>query len=92
MISITTAGGVSQSIGSQSWVAIMRNGVTEAYAAQVNIPHGVFEVTHVNDSALMTVVVYRFVSRRAFQAIGYGHPGWLMDQFNDGTYTYYNYA
>ena len=92
MISITTAGGVSQSIGSQSWVAIMRNGVTEAYAAQVNIPHGVFEVTHVNDSALMTVVVYGFVSRRAFQAIGYGHPGWLMDQFNDGTYTYYNYA
>ena len=86
MISITTAGGVNQSIGLQSWVPIMRNSVTEAYAAQVNIPHGVFEVTHVNDSALMTVVVYGFVSRRAFQAIGYGHPGWLMEQFNDGKY------
>ena len=86
MISITTAGGVNQSLGSQSWVPIMRNGVTEAYAAQVNIPHGVFEVTHVNDSALMTVVVYGFVSRTSYHAVGYGHPGWFMDQFNNGMY------
>ena len=85
MISITTAGGMNQSFGSQSWVPIIRNGVTEAYAAQVNIPHGVFEVTHVNDSALMTVVVYGFESQTPFHARGYGHPGWLMDRFNDGT-------
>ena len=83
MISITTVGGVSQSLDSQSWVPIMRNGVTEAYAAQVNIPHGVFEVAHVNDSALMTVVVYGFVTWTLYH-VGYGHPGWLMDQFNDG--------
>ena len=49
------------------------------------VPHGVFEVTHVNDSALMTVVVYGFESQTPFHARGYGHPGWLMDRFNDGT-------
>ena len=86
MISITISGGARQSLGSQSWVPIMRNGITEAYAAQVNIPHGVFEVTHVNDSAMMTVVVYGFVSRTPYHAVGYGHPGWFMDHFNDGMY------
>ena len=65
MISLTTAGGVRQSLDSQSWVPITRNSVTEAYAAQVSISHGVFEVNHVNSSALMTVVVY---------GVSYGHP------------------
>ena len=84
MISITTTGGARQSVDSQSWVPIMRNGVTEAYAAQVNIPHGVFEVTHVNDSALMTVVVYGFANCVLNDVEGYGHPGWLMHQLNNG--------
>ena len=73
MMSLTTAGGVSQPLDSLSWVSIIRNNVTEAYAAQVNIPHGVFEVTHDNSSALMTVVVYGF---------RYGHPGFLKSQTN----------
>ena len=92
MISITSTGGVSQSLDSLSWVPIMRNNVTEAYAAQVNIPHGVFEVTHANNSALITVIVYGFANCLSNDIEGYGHPGWLMDQLNDGTYihTYVN--
>ena len=63
----------------------MRNGITEAYAAQVNIPHGVFEVTHYNDSALMTLVVYGLATATEDYLSdtfpeGYGHPGWLMGQ------------
>ena len=73
MISLTTAGGISQSLDSLSWVPIVRNGVTEAYTAQVNIPHGIFEVTHVNSSALMTVVV---------NGVSYGHPGFLRSHTN----------
>ena len=73
MISLTTAGGVRQSLDSQSWVPITRNSVTKAYAAQVSISHGVFEVNHVNSSALMTVVVY---------GVSYGHPGFLRSQTN----------
>ena len=83
MISITTAGGVNQSLDLLNWVPIMRNNVTEAYATQVNIPHGVFEVTHAKNSDLMTVVMYGFAN---CVSGGYGHPGWLMDQFNNGMY------
>ena len=86
MISIITPEGINQSLDSLSWVPIMRNNVTEAYAAQVNIPHGVFEVTHANNSALMTVVVYGFASLAQNYAEGYGHPGWLMDRLNNGVY------
>ena len=83
MISLTTAGGVSQSVDSQYWIPIIRDNVTDAYAAQVKIPHGVFEISHANKEALMTVVVYGFETGALFG--GYGHPGWLMEQFN-GTY------
>ena len=86
MISITTPEGINQSLDSLSWVPIMRNNVTEAYAAQLNIPHGVFEVTHANNSALMTLVVYGFASWAQSYAEGYGHPGWLMDRLNNGVY------
>jgi len=90
MISITTTEGVTQSLHSQIWVPIFRNNVVDAYAAQVNMPYGVFEVTHSNKSALMTVVVYGFAKylntseKNYFE--GYGHPGWLMDHLNDGKY------
>ena len=89
MITITTAGGTTQSLNSQSWVPIMVNNVTVAYAAQVNISHvpGLFEVTHANDSALMTLVVYGLaIATESFLSDvfpeGYGHPGWLMGQSN----------
>ena len=87
MISITTAGGVGQSLDSLNWVPIIRNNVTEAYAVQVNITHGVFEVTHANNSALMTLVVYGLATSPVYFLSdifpeGYGHPGWLLGQTN----------
>ena len=93
MISITTAGGVSRSLDSQSWVPISSGNDTGAYATQVDIPHGVFELAHFNKSALMTVIVYGFeVTAITGFTGGYGHPGWLMDQFNAGMYIIYIYT
>jgi len=86
LISITTNEGINQSLDSVTWVPIIRSNITEAYAAQVNMPHGVFEVAHVNKSALMTVVVYGFAVWALDFPVGYGHPGWLMDKLNDGMY------
>ena len=91
MISISTTGGVSQSLDSLSWVPIMRNNVVEAYAVQVSISQGIFKVTHADMDALMTVVVYGVaVCSNTSSAIypsdefpeGYGHPGWLMSQLH----------
>ena len=88
IISITTAGGATQSLNSQSWVSIIVNNVTVAYATQVNISHDVFEVIHSNSSALMTAVVYGFgiYTEKEVEnfAEGYGHPGWLAGQFIAG--------
>ena len=87
MITITSAGGINQSLAtdSHSWVPIIRNDVTEAYAAQINISpdhlnisHSVFDVSHANKSALMTVVVYGFGGHTA-----YGHPGFLKSHLSN---------
>ena len=86
MISITTNGGVSESLDSQSWVPIVVNNVAHAYATQVNIKQGTFKVAHVNKTALLTVVVYGSINSSNIEIFsdvfpgGYGHPGWLMDQ------------
>ena len=86
MISVTYGGKLTHTLDSQNWVPIIRNNVTEAYATQLKIPHGVFEVTHLNSSALITVVVYGFAVRvgavRGNIADGYGHPGWLKPILN----------
>ena len=83
LISITSAKGLIQSLSSQNWVPIKRNGIIKAYAAQVNITnlvnltHSVFEITHFNKTALMTFTVYGFETPRA-----YGHPGWIKYKLN----------
>ena len=85
MISITTAGGVNRSTDSLNWVPLFGGSNIEIYAAQVDIPHGVFEVTHSNKSVLMTVMVYGFEERAVTNSTGgYGHPGWWMAQLNAG--------
>ena len=85
MISVTAAGGVNRSSNSLNWVTAFSSNDIEVYAAQVNIPHGVFEVTHFNKSVLMTVMVYGFEVRAVTGSTGgYGHPGWLMAQLNAG--------
>ncbi|XP_065909619.1 uncharacterized protein [Dysidea avara] len=76
-----TVGGIEQSLEAYTWIPIVRNDSIEAYATQIrlNISDGVLEVTHNNESALLTVVVYGFlVFIRHKQFEGYGHPGWLM--------------
>ena len=89
MISIT-AEGRNRSLDSETWVPIIRDNVTEAYGAQVEMPDGIFRVVHFNKSALMTVVVYGFTlyldTPSPNSAEGYGHPGWLMDQLRIGMY------
>ena len=84
-----TAGGINldMPLDLLDWVPISNGDIIEAYAAQVNLTHGVFQLTHFNKSALMTVIVYGFeVSNLTRSTGGYGHPGWLMDQFNNGMY------
>ena len=85
MITIISAGGINQSLESQSWVPIIRNGVTEEYAVQINIspdhlniPQSKFDVSHANKSALMTVVVYGFGGHTA-----YGHSGFLKSHLSN---------
>ena len=87
MISITTAGGENRSSESLYWKTLFGGNDTEIYAAQVGIPHGVFEVTHFNKSVLMTVMVYGFEVRAVTNSEStgaYGHPGWLMAKLNAG--------
>ena len=86
---LLTAGGKKQSLEANTWVPIVRNDSIEAYATQIrlNISHGVFEVTHNSESALLTVVVYGFLvfhGKKIFE--GYGHPGWIMG--SSGTYVF----
>ena len=92
MMSFTTGGiNLDVSLDLLDWIPIFNGNVIDAYAAQVNIPHGVFEFTHVNKSALITIIVYGFEeSDLTGSTGGYGHPGWLMDQFNAGTYVHIN--
>ena len=83
LISITSAKGSTQSLSSHNWVPIRRSGIIEAYVTQVsltalvNATHNVFEVTHSNKTAQMTIIVYGFRSQKA-----YGHPGWIKSELN----------
>ena len=83
MISIRGANGTIPSLSSYNWVPIRREGIITAYATQVdvtallNFSHSVFEVVHANNSALMTIISYGFMTSRA-----YGHPGYFKSALN----------
>ena len=66
------SGGRNISLNTQEWVPIKVGHTTEAYATQVTISEGVADITHVNEDALMTVVIYGFANQGS-----YGHPGRL---------------
>jgi len=64
------AGGVNRSLVTEQWVPIQANGITEAYATQVNISEGINEISHSNAAAQMITIVYGFDLTD-----GYGHVG-----------------
>ena len=80
--------GVNQSLESQSWVPIIMNNSTEAYATQVklNITEGMFEIRHINSTALMTAIVYGFDPFQGYLSTAYGHPGWLRSYLGTRVY------
>ena len=74
------AGRTSQTLTSYSWVPIVVDGNTEAYAAQIklDIDDEMFQITHSNSSALMSAIVYGFNlqtdTTNPNRKVGYGHP------------------
>ena len=67
------AGGVNRSLVTQQWVPIQVNNTIEAYATQINIPEGVAQIIHTNESAQMMTIVYGFTRRNAYGHIGGVH-------------------
>jgi len=63
-------GGVKRSLVTERWVPIQANGITEAYATQVNISESINEISHSNAAAQMMTIVYGFTQHN-----GYGHIG-----------------
>ena len=61
------------SLDTQLWVPLINNNVTEAYATQVNLTSGVVKFFHTNATALMTVMIYGFLSRGSYGNSIYGH-------------------
>ena len=76
------AGSINQTLESYSWTAIIVNNITEAYVAQVylNFTEQMFQITHLNKSALMSGVLYGFLINPVGggnSREGYGHPAGL---------------
>ena len=67
------AGGVNMSLDTQQWTPIQDNGITEAYATQINISEGVAEIFHNDATAKLMVIVYGFSAND-----GYGYIGGIL--------------
>ena len=73
-------GGENQTLTSHNWVPIVVKGTTEAYATQVelNIDLDIFQIIHLNNSALMSAITYGFgfdlLTQNRNRRTGYGHP------------------
>ena len=52
------ADGYNRSLDTQKWAPIIVNNITEAYTSQMNITHGVTRIFHIDETAMMTVMVY----------------------------------
>ena len=72
--------GYNQTLQSYNWASIVVNGRIEAYATQLhlNFTDEIFRITHYNNEALISAIVYGFnVDKlRTIQntKVGYGHP------------------
>ena len=77
------AGSMNVTLESYNWVPIVVSNTTKAYASQIylNFSEGIFQVTHFNNSALMSAVHYGFLinedDQHANSRAGYGHPAGL---------------
>ena len=76
------AGSMNETLESYNWVPITVNNTIEAYASQIylNFSEGIFQVTHFNNSALMSAIHYGFLINEddgANSRAGYGHPAGL---------------
>jgi len=63
-------GEVNRSLDTQTWVPVLVNSTTEAFATQLTVSEGISELFHINRSALITTMVYGLVTDES-----YGHPG-----------------
>ena len=76
------AGSMNETLESYNWVPIIVNNTIKAYASQIylNFSEGIFQVTHFNNSALMSAIHYGFLINEAGgknSRAGYGHPAGL---------------
>lgn len=78
-------GGINHTLESYQWLPIVVDNVHEAYAAQVPLNftkhEGIFQITHHNSSALMSAILYGFLTNPtapdANSREGYGHAAGL---------------
>ena len=77
MIYITTAG-YNRSLDKQQWVSVKVNNIIEAYATQVNITYGMSKIFHINDAAMMMIIVYGLSSYGSYGAA-------ISNNINKGT-------
>ena len=67
--------GINKSLSMEQWMPITVNSIIEAYITQVNIfQEGIVKILHTNAKALMTTLVYGFLTYGS-----YGHPGGFHD-------------
>ena len=76
------AGSINHTLESYNWTAIVVNNITEAYVAKIylNFTEKMFQITHLNKSALMSGILYGFLINPiggSNSREGYGHPAGL---------------
>ena len=79
------ASGGNRSLDNEQWVPIKAyNNITEAYATQVNITYDTAEVHHIDEKALMAVMVYGFSHQGS-------HGTAISSHINKGSYIVHTY-
>ena len=53
-----TADGYNRSLNTEEWMPIKVNNLIEAYATRVNITYGMSNIFHINEAAMMMIIVY----------------------------------
>ena len=53
-----TEDGYNRSLNTEEWIPIKVNNLIEAYATRVNITYGTSNIFHINDAAMMMIIMY----------------------------------